>query len=80
MSEVVADVARRFNARRSGKGYIAKCPAHDDRKPSLSIDEGVDGRARFVLAIDRRRSAVDNENSLRPLPFQFQPISVLSLM
>ena|SRR5437763_2998497 len=48
MSEVVADVARRFNARRSGKGYIAKCPAHDDRKPSLSIDEGVDGRALVI--------------------------------
>ena len=56
MSEVVADVARRFNARRSGKGYIAKCPAHDDRKPSLSIDEGVDGRA---LVICRAGCALD---------------------
>src|SRR5262245_24083093 len=45
MSAVVTDVARRFNARRSGKGYIAKCPAHDDHTPSLSINEGSDGRA-----------------------------------
>lgn len=28
----------------SGKQYSAKCPAHDDRKASLSISEGEDGR------------------------------------
>jgi len=27
----------------SGKGWIARCPAHDDRRPSLSIREGDDG-------------------------------------
>lgn len=31
--------------RRSGKGWVACCPAHDDRTPSLSITEGDDGRA-----------------------------------
>ena len=30
--------------RPSGRGYIAKCPAHDDRYPSLSITQGDDGR------------------------------------
>jgi hypothetical protein len=30
--------------RKSGKGYIACCPAHNDRRPSLSISEGDDGR------------------------------------
>ena len=30
--------------RRSGRGYIAKCPAHNDRSPSLSIAQGNDGR------------------------------------
>jgi putative DNA primase/helicase len=30
--------------RRSGKGYLARCPAHDDHEPSLSIDEGDEGR------------------------------------
>ncbi len=34
-----------LNAKRSGKGWIANCPAHDDRTPSLSINEGADGRA-----------------------------------
>ncbi len=27
-----------------GRGYLARCPAHDDRHPSLSIGEGDDGR------------------------------------
>jgi 5S rRNA maturation endonuclease (ribonuclease M5) len=31
-------------ARRSGNGWISKCPAHADVKPSLSIAEGDDGR------------------------------------
>ncbi len=31
--------------RKSGKGaYMAQCPAHDDRSPSLRITEGNDGR------------------------------------
>ena len=30
--------------RKSGRGWSAQCPAHDDRDPSLSIDEGDDGR------------------------------------
>src|SRR5512132_2185941 len=30
---------------KSGSGYTAKCPAHEDDHDSLSIDEGDDGRA-----------------------------------
>ncbi len=30
--------------RRSGAGWMAKCPHHDDRQASLSIKEGDDGR------------------------------------
>jgi len=45
MSAPVENLAQRLNAKRSGKGWIAKCPAHDDREPSLSINEGADGRA-----------------------------------
>jgi putative DNA primase/helicase len=32
-------------AKRCGKGWIARCPAHDDRRASLSIGIGDDGRA-----------------------------------
>jgi hypothetical protein len=38
-------IAERFeDFQRSGKGYKARCPAHDDSNPSLSINEGEDGR------------------------------------
>ncbi len=40
----VEDLLDRLQAvRRSGRGYIARCPAHDDRSPSLSIREGERG-------------------------------------
>jgi hypothetical protein len=29
----------------SGNGYTALCPAHDDHNNSLSVAEGIDGRA-----------------------------------
>lgn len=29
---------------RSGKGWVAMCPAHDDKKQSLSVGEGADGK------------------------------------
>lgn len=38
------EVAQRLDAKRSGKGWIARCPAHDDRSPSLSVGEASDGR------------------------------------
>lgn len=31
-------------ARRSGAGWLCRCPAHPDRTPSLSVREGRDGR------------------------------------
>jgi DNA primase len=36
-------IARALKARRSGSCWMAKCPRHDDRNPSLSIRE-VDGK------------------------------------
>lgn len=31
-------------SKKSGSGYITKCPAHNDLNPSLSVTEGTDGR------------------------------------
>ena len=45
MSAPVQLLVERLEAKRSGEGWKAKCPAHDDREPSLSISEGHDGRA-----------------------------------
>ena len=39
----VAEIIDRLDARHNGKTWIARCPAHDDRTPSLSINEGRDG-------------------------------------
>jgi AAA domain-containing protein/Toprim domain-containing protein len=40
-----ADLAARLDAKRVGDGWQAKCPAHEDHTPSLTIAEGHDGRA-----------------------------------
>jgi putative DNA primase/helicase len=32
-----ADLARELGGRKSGAGWVARCPAHEDRNPSLSI-------------------------------------------
>ena len=39
------EIVHALGVRRSGKGWLAKCPAHKDKHPSLSIDEGSDGKA-----------------------------------
>ena len=37
-------LARLGRPRRAGRGWSARCPAHDDRHASLSVSEGGDGR------------------------------------
>ena len=37
-------LARLQDVRRSRRGWMARCPAHEDRSPSLSVSEGGDGR------------------------------------
>lgn len=38
MSEYEASrIARALHGRRNGKGWVARCPAHDDHSPSLSV-------------------------------------------
>jgi hypothetical protein len=37
-------LARLQGVRHSGGGWIARCPAHEDRSPSLSIGEGREGK------------------------------------
>ena len=37
-------IARALRGRQSGVGWMARCPAHDDRYPSLSIRETDDGK------------------------------------
>jgi putative DNA primase/helicase len=37
-------IATALGGRKSGGGWMARCPAHDDREPSLSIRKGDDGK------------------------------------
>jgi putative DNA primase/helicase len=39
-----ADLAARLRATRARGGWTARCPAHDDRRASLSIGTGHNGR------------------------------------
>ena len=41
---VEAILERLQTVRRNGRGWQARCPAHADRSPSLSVREGSDGR------------------------------------
>ena len=50
MSDAVNKVISTLDAhgcqpKRSGKGWAARCPAHEDKSPSLSLSEGAEGRA-----------------------------------
>lgn len=43
MTPLDAILARLDGVRKSGQGYIAKCPAHEDKSPSLSLKEAANG-------------------------------------
>jgi len=45
MTPVELVLSRLPDVNRNGKGWMARCPAHEDQRPSLSISEGEDGRA-----------------------------------
>ncbi len=45
MTPVELVLSKLPHAKRNGKGWASRCPAHDDKRPSLSISEGEGGRA-----------------------------------
>jgi putative DNA primase/helicase len=63
------ELARTLGGRKTGAGYVARCPAHDDHNPSLSFRDGERGvlllkcfagcDRRDVLAALRRRGLLD---------------------
>jgi len=40
----LASIVDVLGGKRAGLGYIARCPVHDDSKPSLSLKAGADGK------------------------------------
>jgi putative DNA primase/helicase len=64
--------------RRSGSGWVARCPAHDDCSPSLCIRVGSDGRTLIkchagcastdiVSALGLQMSDLFGQSRLRPV-------------
>lgn len=47
-------------------GWMARCPAHDDRTPSLSISEGSDGKALVRCHAECRMESIVAALSLKP--------------
>jgi hypothetical protein len=45
MTPIEALLAKLPGAKKAGNGWSARCPAHDDRRASLSVSEGDDGTA-----------------------------------
>jgi DNA primase len=39
-----AILSRLHKVKRTASGFMACCPAHEDRNPSLSVSQGQDGR------------------------------------
>jgi len=37
-------IARALRGRKVGRAWMARCPAHEDREPSLSIKDAEDGK------------------------------------
>jgi len=53
-----SELAEKLHARRSGRGWIARCPSHKDRSPSLSIAAGEAGRVLLKCFAGCETSAV----------------------
>ncbi|MDR1000647.1 MAG: hypothetical protein LBL96_07615 [Clostridiales bacterium] len=47
--------------KKSGGGYMARCPAHDDKTPSLHVSEGDDGKILLTCY-----AGCDAMNDVRP--------------
>lgn len=75
-------IAKALGGRKAGTAWMARCPAHDDRTPSLSIADARDGKVlvrchagcdqRDVIAALRARGAWDAD-ARRPTRFSRKP-------
>ena len=54
-----AQIARELGGKRSGAGYVAKCPAHDDQNPSLSLSDSGGQLLVYCHAGCEQRAVVD---------------------
>lgn len=76
------EIAQHLHAHRAGPNkWVARCPAHDDRSPSLSIAAGRDGRTllhcfagcapeAIVTAAGLTMASLFSASMATPVPFQ----------
>lgn len=67
--------SRGCNPRRNGSGYTAKCPSHDDHKPSLTIGAGADGRVLLNCHAGCSLDDICNVLGLQPRDLFHKPAS-----
>ena len=79
------DIARALGkVRKSGKGWLTSCPAHDDRTPSLHLVDTADGRVlvhcfagcsqeRVIDAIKARGMRLSDDNDQPDRPHRVEP-------
>ncbi len=65
MKTVETVLARVDNVRKQGAGWMACCPAHDDKTPSLSIKEGDDGKVLLKCFAGCRTDAIVSSMGLK---------------
>ena len=75
-SEIAHELMAR--PRRNGSGWLVLCPVHGDKRPSLSIREGKDGKilvkcfsgceGREILTTLREMGLLDGRTPSRPIP------------
>ncbi|MFZ5690218.1 MAG: DUF7146 domain-containing protein [Pseudomonadota bacterium] len=75
-------IAKALGGRKAGAAWMVRCPAHDDRKPSLSIADARDGKVLVrchagcdqseVIAALRARGVWEADDR-RPIPFSRKP-------
>jgi hypothetical protein len=67
------EIAQHLHARRAGRNkWMARCPAHDDRAPSLSIAVGRDGRTLLHCFAGCTFNDIAAAAGLRPREFSAQ--------
>lgn len=52
------DIGRALGGKKVGKNWRCKCPAHDDKTPSLDVCDGPDGRPLFICRSGCAQAAV----------------------
>jgi len=67
MSAALDRILERLDGvKRSGVGYVARCPAHEDHHQSLSLAEGHDGRALLTCHAGCSLEAICNAMEMTP--------------